>query len=151
MSAREGAGTEGAVAEGVEGLEAIMRRGGEELRARMLRTERHLELVTARAGEPLAEHANATVRAGGKRLRPLLVVLAAESAGGPPRTREGEERLVRAAVAVELLRRRRKIFSEPSWMCFMSPISWRRNTTWTPAAFISWAIPQEAARYGILQ
>ncbi len=41
--------------------------------------------------------------AGGKRLRPLLVVLAAESAGGPPGTDEGEERLVRAAVAVELV------------------------------------------------
>ena len=41
--------------------------------------------------------------AGGKRLRPLLVVLAAESAGGPPDTPDGEERLVRAAVAVELV------------------------------------------------
>jgi geranylgeranyl pyrophosphate synthase len=87
----------------VEGVDAIMRRGGEELRARMERTEHHLELVTARAGEPLAAHANATVRAGGKRLRPLLVVLAAESAGGPPDTKGGEERLVRAAVAIELV------------------------------------------------
>jgi geranylgeranyl pyrophosphate synthase len=90
-------------AEGVEGVDAIMRRGGEELRERMVRTERHLELVTARAGEPLAAHANATVRAGGKRLRPLLVVLAAESAGGPPDAEGGEERLVRAAVAIELV------------------------------------------------
>jgi geranylgeranyl pyrophosphate synthase len=89
--------------EGVEGVDAIMRRGGEELRERMDRVERHLELVTARAGEPLAVHANATVRAGGKRLRPLLVVLAAESAGGPPQTAGGEERLERAAVAVELV------------------------------------------------
>jgi geranylgeranyl pyrophosphate synthase len=89
--------------EGVEGVDAIMRRGGEELRERMDRAERHLELVTARAGEPLAAHANATVRAGGKRLRPLLVVLAAESAGGPPETVGGEECLERAAVAVELV------------------------------------------------
>ncbi len=89
--------------EGVEGVDAIMRRGGEELRERMDRAERHLELVTARAGEPLAAHANATVRAGGKRLRPLLVVLAAESAGGPPETEGGEECLERAAVAVELV------------------------------------------------
>jgi geranylgeranyl pyrophosphate synthase len=100
VSALEGAR---ASVEGVEGVDAIMRQGGAELRERMLRTERHLELVTARAGEPLASHANATVRAGGKRLRPLLVVLAAESAGGPPDTRAGEERLVRAAVAVELV------------------------------------------------
>jgi geranylgeranyl pyrophosphate synthase len=87
----------------VEGVDTIMRRGGEELRERMERAERHLELVTARAGEPLAAHANATVRAGGKRLRPLLVVLAAESAGGPAETAGGEECLERAAVAVELV------------------------------------------------
>ena len=47
--------------------------------------------------------ANATVTAGGKRLRPLLVVLAAEVAGGPAPSPGGEERLVRAAVAVELV------------------------------------------------
>ena len=93
----------GGPAEGVDGLDAIMHRGGEGLRERMVRTEQHLERVTAQAGAPLASHANATVRAGGKRLRPLLVVLAAESAGGPPHTEAGEERLVRAAVAVELV------------------------------------------------
>jgi geranylgeranyl pyrophosphate synthase len=87
----------------VDGLDAIMRRGGDRLRARMLRTERHLEQVTAQAGAPLAFHANAMIVAGGKRLRPLLVILAAESAGGSPRTSDGEERLVRAAVAVELV------------------------------------------------
>jgi geranylgeranyl pyrophosphate synthase len=88
---------------GVDGLDAIMRRGGAGLRERMARTELHLERVTLEAGAPLAAHANATISAGGKRLRPLLVVLAAESAGGPPETVEGEERLVRAAVAVELV------------------------------------------------
>jgi geranylgeranyl pyrophosphate synthase len=88
---------------GVDGLDVIMSRGGERLRELMARTERHLERVTAEAGAPLATHANATIVAGGKRLRPLLVVLAAESAGGPPATPDGEERLVRAAVAVELV------------------------------------------------
>nr|MBA3808667.1 hypothetical protein [Solirubrobacterales bacterium] len=34
----------------VDGLDAIMRRGGEGLRERMVRTERHLERVTAEAG-----------------------------------------------------------------------------------------------------
>jgi geranylgeranyl pyrophosphate synthase len=102
VSALEETQAVGAAA-GVEGVEAIMARGGEGLRERMLRTERHLEQVTEQAGAPLASHASSTVRAGGKRLRPLLVVLAAESAGGPPDTREGEERLVRAAVAVELV------------------------------------------------
>jgi geranylgeranyl pyrophosphate synthase len=90
-------------AEALDGLEAVLRHGGERLRARMARAETHLERVTAHAGAPLASHANATISAGGKRLRPLLVVIAAESAGGPPATVEGEERLVRAAVAVELV------------------------------------------------
>jgi geranylgeranyl pyrophosphate synthase len=90
-------------AEAVDGLDAIMRHGGQALRERMARTELHLERVTARAGAPLASHANATITAGGKRLRPLLVVIAAESGGGPPDTAEGEERLTRAAVAVELV------------------------------------------------
>jgi geranylgeranyl pyrophosphate synthase len=93
----------GAQLDGVDSLDAIMQRGGEGLRQRMIRTELHLERVTAQAGEPLASHANATVRAGGKRLRPLLVVLAAESAGGPAETVGGEECLERAAVAVELV------------------------------------------------
>jgi geranylgeranyl pyrophosphate synthase len=90
-------------AEGVDGLDAIMLRGGDSLRERMALAELHLERVTAQAGAPLAEHANAMVVAGGKRLRPLLVVLAAASAGGPPDSEEGEECLVRAAVAVELV------------------------------------------------
>ena len=88
---------------GVDGLDAIMRRAGQGLRERMAAVELHLGRVTAQAGAPLALHANATIVAGGKRLRPLLVVLAAESAGGPPDTADGEERLVRAAVAVELV------------------------------------------------
>jgi geranylgeranyl pyrophosphate synthase len=90
-------------AAGMDGVDAIMRLGGEQLRERMARSELHLERVSARAGEPLAPHASATISAGGKRLRPLLVLVAAESAGGPPRTVRGEQCLVRAAVAVELV------------------------------------------------
>ncbi len=85
-----------------DGIATIIERGGGRLRELMARTEQHLDRVTADAGAPLAAHANATVAAGGKRLRPLLVVLAAESAGGPARL-GGEERTVRAAVAVELV------------------------------------------------
>jgi len=88
---------------GVDGLDTLMARGGENLRALMARTESHLKHVAATAGSPLASYASATVAAGGKRLRPLLVVLAAESAGGPAPVPDGEERLVRAAVAVELV------------------------------------------------
>ncbi len=105
----------------VEAVEEIMRRGGPALRERMARTETHLESVAAEAGVPLATHATATVLAGGKRLRPLLVVLAAEAAGIPQDpsaerllkedepvdgSNPGSERerdLVRAAVAVELV------------------------------------------------
>jgi geranylgeranyl pyrophosphate synthase len=87
----------------VEAVEEIMRRGGEALRERMARAEVHLERVTAEAGTPLAAHATATIVAGGKRLRPLLVVLAADSAGGPGEEPERERGLVRAAVAVELV------------------------------------------------
>ena len=96
-------GTVASGAADMDAVEAIMRRGGECLRERMVAIERHLERVTAEAGEPLAEYATATVVAGGKRLRPLLVVLAAESAGGPDGRAAGEEALVRAAVAVELV------------------------------------------------
>jgi geranylgeranyl pyrophosphate synthase len=87
----------------VEAVEEIMRRGGPPLRERMARSEAHLEAVTAESGVPLAFHATATVAAGGKRLRPLLVVLAAESAGGPGEAPECEQNLMRAAVAVELV------------------------------------------------
>jgi geranylgeranyl pyrophosphate synthase len=102
-TARGGTTVDSAPAQDVDAVETIMRRGGQDLRERMIRTELHLERVTAQAGAPLAAHANATVVAGGKRLRPLLVVLAAEAAGGPPVGSDGEERLVRAAVAVELV------------------------------------------------
>jgi geranylgeranyl pyrophosphate synthase len=102
-TARGGITVDSAPAQDVDAVETIMRRGGQDLRERMIRTELHLERVTAQAGAPLAAHANATVVAGGKRLRPLLVVLAAEAAGGPPEDRDGEERLMRAAVAVELV------------------------------------------------
>jgi geranylgeranyl pyrophosphate synthase len=87
----------------VEAVEEIMRRGGPVLRERMSRGEAHLEDVAAEAGAPLASHATATVVAGGKRLRPLLVLLAAEAAGGVDGEPERELSLIRAAVAVELV------------------------------------------------
>jgi geranylgeranyl pyrophosphate synthase len=91
-----------------DAVATIMDRGGRKLRERMQHTERHLERVTAQAGVPLAVHATATVAAGGKRLRPLLVVLAYEAAASeaespPAAALERERRLVRAAVAVELV------------------------------------------------
>jgi geranylgeranyl pyrophosphate synthase len=87
----------------LDAMEAIMRLGGVGLRERMLEIELQLERVAAEAGRPLATHASGMIVAGGKRLRPLLVVLAAESAGGAPPTDAGAHGLVRAAVAVELV------------------------------------------------
>src|SRR3954466_376592 len=63
----------------------------------MARVEVRLGEVAAGSGAGLATHAESTIAAGGKRLRPLLVFLAA---GEPP---EDPEPLVRGAVAVELV------------------------------------------------
>jgi geranylgeranyl pyrophosphate synthase len=99
--------TQGRAAEDEDGVAEIMRRGGQRLREGMAQTEEHLERVAAEAGVPLSVHAASTVRAGGKRLRPLLVLLAADAAGCPagdgPDGEEGARSLVRAATAVELM------------------------------------------------
>jgi geranylgeranyl pyrophosphate synthase len=93
----------------LDAVEALFQEGGERLRERMARIEQRLEQVTAAAGVPLAVHAIATIMAGGKRLRPLLVVLAAEAAevvgpAGPGSDGiAAEQHLTRAAVAVELV------------------------------------------------
>jgi geranylgeranyl pyrophosphate synthase len=63
----------------------------------MERLELRMAELACGHGELLAQHAGATIAAGGKRLRPLLVCLAA---GVPPPETEG---LLRAAVAVELV------------------------------------------------
>ena len=61
----------------------------------MAAVERRLERVAAEPGGPIAEDATATLGAGGKRLRPLLVLLCA----GP----EAASSAVSAAAAVELV------------------------------------------------
>jgi geranylgeranyl pyrophosphate synthase len=65
------------------------------LPARLAAVERRLRELTAGHGEALAGDAGATLAAGGKRLRPLLVLLCAG-----PRAGEGA---IRAASAVELV------------------------------------------------
>jgi len=77
---------------------ALVEAGGAHVPALMERLEDRLHALAASHGAVLAEHAGATIRAGGKRLRPLLVFLAAgERAGAEPGG------VVRAAVAVELI------------------------------------------------
>ncbi len=78
--------------------DAVLRAGGSELADAMERVERRLTELAGGHGAVLATHATATIAAGGKRLRPLLVFLAAGSLDGG-----ASGRLVRAAVAVELI------------------------------------------------
>jgi geranylgeranyl pyrophosphate synthase len=73
----------------------VMRAGGSHIPDLLDRVERLLGQVAGSHGALLAEHAGATIAAGGKRLRPLLVFLAADTAEG--------DGLVRAAAAVELV------------------------------------------------
>jgi geranylgeranyl pyrophosphate synthase len=65
------------------------------LPARMARVEDRLGEVAAGYGPRLGEEAEATLNAGGKRLRPILVLMAAGDGAG--------ERAIRVATAVELL------------------------------------------------
>jgi geranylgeranyl pyrophosphate synthase len=76
---------------------ALVEAGGAHVPGLMQRLETRLEELATSHGDVLATHAGATIRAGGKRLRPLLVFLAAgESA-------TANDGVVRAAVAVELI------------------------------------------------
>jgi len=75
---------------------AVIEAGGAHVPERMQRLEARLAELAASHGPVLAEHAVATIAAGGKRLRPLLVFLTA----GPAAP---EASLVRAGVAVELI------------------------------------------------
>ena len=79
------------------GAQAVVDAGGEALTRIMERVEGRMAELATGHGPVLARHAGDTIAAGGKRLRPLLVCIAA---GAPPPETDG---LVRAAVAVELV------------------------------------------------
>jgi geranylgeranyl pyrophosphate synthase len=81
-----------------EAVAAVIEAGGAHVPVLMERLEERLAAVAASHGEVLAEHAVATIAAGGKRLRPLLVFVAAG-----PLSSAGEAGVLRAAVAVELI------------------------------------------------
>jgi geranylgeranyl pyrophosphate synthase len=76
-------------------VDDVLGLGGERMPGLMERTERCLEEVTTRHGDVLTTAATGTLTAGGKRLRPLLVLLCAGADEG--------EAPVRAAAAVELV------------------------------------------------
>jgi geranylgeranyl pyrophosphate synthase len=88
MSAEAGAGGP---------VTAVVHAGGPHVLPVLGRVEELLRDVAGGHGPVLGEHASSTISAGGKRLRPLLVILASGGGGG-----EGDG-LVRAATAVELV------------------------------------------------
>jgi geranylgeranyl pyrophosphate synthase len=78
-------------------VQTVFDAAGQEVGRVMERAEARMLELCGGHGEQLGEHAGSTIAAGGKRLRPLLVCLAA---GVPVPDSDG---LVRAAVAVELI------------------------------------------------
>jgi geranylgeranyl pyrophosphate synthase len=80
-----------------EAVAAVVEAGGAHVPDLLRRLEARLQEIAASHGTVLAEHAGATIAAGGKRLRPLLVFVAA---GPAPRDSDG---VLRAAVSVELV------------------------------------------------
>jgi len=78
-----------------EAVAAVVEAGGAHVPALMRELEARLATLAQSYGPTLGEHAGATIAAGGKRLRPLLVFVSA----GPG----GSELALRAAVAVELV------------------------------------------------
>ncbi|HEX6021623.1 MAG TPA: polyprenyl synthetase family protein [Solirubrobacter sp.] len=80
-----------------EAVAAVVEAGGAHVPELMRALEERLETIARSHGQTLGEHAGSTIAAGGKRLRPLLVFVAA----GPDRA--GFDAALRAAVAVELV------------------------------------------------
>jgi geranylgeranyl pyrophosphate synthase len=80
-----------------ESVAAIAQAAGPYVPVLLERVEERLVALAASHGPVLAEHAGATIAAGGKRLRPLLVLLAAGHAPDDP------TELVACAAAVELI------------------------------------------------
>jgi geranylgeranyl pyrophosphate synthase len=80
-----------------EAVAAVVEAGGAHVPGLMRDLEQRLAAIAQSHGSTLGEHAGATIAAGGKRLRPLLVFVAA----GPDPA--GRDAALRAAVAVELV------------------------------------------------
>jgi geranylgeranyl pyrophosphate synthase len=81
----------------VSAVESVVEAGGAATTRLMARLEPRLAELAGGHGPQLAHYGGDTIAAGGKRLRPLLVFLAA---GAPPPETES---LLRAAVAIELI------------------------------------------------
>ena len=77
----------------------LVRAGGDHVPGLLTQVEDLLAAIAGGHGDVLARHAGETISAGGKRLRPLLVVLAA----GAPRDAATARAIVSAGAAVELV------------------------------------------------
>lgn len=73
--------------------------GGDHIVPLLKEIEERLQDEAVGYGAPLAQLGEATIAAGGKRLRPLLLLLCA----GPPQTEPQRTALVRAGAAIELI------------------------------------------------
>lgn len=73
--------------------------GGEHIPPLLKAIEERLRLEAVGYGAPLEQFGQATIAAGGKRLRPLLLLLCA----GPPQSDAQREALIRAGAAIELI------------------------------------------------
>jgi geranylgeranyl pyrophosphate synthase len=105
-------------------VEALVATRGDALRDRLARVEVRLREIAAAASAPLDALAGETIAAGGKRLRPLLVLLAA---GEPPADDAG---LIRAAVAVELVHSATLVHDD---VLDRAPLRRGRATVWATA------------------
>lgn len=77
----------------------LVRAGGDHIPALLKQIEAQLGEEASSWGEPVGPHGEQTISAGGKRLRPLLLLLVA----GEPADDAQAFRLVRAAAAIELI------------------------------------------------
>jgi geranylgeranyl pyrophosphate synthase len=84
---------------GATPFEAVLSAAGERVRELIGQVEETLARVAAGHGADLAEPAGSTLAAGGKRLRPLLVLICGDAGQAQSRS----DALVRAASAVELV------------------------------------------------
>jgi geranylgeranyl pyrophosphate synthase len=85
---------------GTTPFEDVLAAGGEAVRLAMEEVERELASLTGSYGGRLGQEAGATLAAGGKRLRPLLVFSCGEVGAA---TADARSALVRAGAAVELV------------------------------------------------
>jgi geranylgeranyl pyrophosphate synthase len=107
-----------------ESVAAVIEAGGAHVPELMERLETRLQELARGHGPELAEHAGTTIAAGGKRLRPLLVFVAA---GPSPRDADGA---LRAAVAVELVHSATLVHDD---VLDSAPLRRGRPTVWARA------------------